>query len=226
MKFDKYYDVYDEYSYIQKKVALNLIDFIREKKALSQNVKKILEIGCGTGIFTREYLNELKTKNIVLEKLYLNDIFDVRNFFGHLGNDFIEGDITKLKIPKVDLIVSSSVFQWIEDLDLLFKKISTSSQELIFSTYTKNNLIEIKNHFGISLKYYETEEIKSILEKYFEKVEFKQEKIVLNFENSLEVLKHLKYTGVTGLQKPSITNIRSFKDRALSYEVAYFICKV
>ena len=39
------------------------------------------------------------------------------------------------------------------------------------------------------------------------------------------LLKHLKYTGVTGFQKTSISKIKTFKDNILTYEVAYFICK-
>lgn len=222
MKFDKYYDVYDKYSLVQKKVAKNLVNFIQENKILDEkNIKNILEIGCGTGIFTSEYLKEFKN----LENLYLNDIFNVEKYFENIKNSFLEGDITKINIPEVDLILSSSAFQWIENLDELFKKLSTSSNNLIFSTYTKGNLIEIKKHFGISLNYYEIEEIKNILEKYFKNIKEKKETIILEFENPLEVLKHLKYTGVTGLKKPSITNIRSFDKNKITYEVAYFICE-
>ncbi len=195
MKFDKYYDIYNEYSLVQKKVAKNLVDFIQENKILDKkNIKNILEIGCGTGIFTNEYLKEFQN----LENLYLNDIFNVEKYFENIKSYFLEGDITKINIPEVDLILSSSAFQWIENLDELFKKLSLSSNNLIFSTYTKG---------------------------YFKNIKEKKETIVLEFESPLEVLKHLKYTGVTGLKKPSITNIRSFNKNKITYEVAYFICE-
>lgn len=46
MKFNEYFKVYDNYSFVQKKVATKLCDFVEEK------VKSLFEIGCGTGIFT------------------------------------------------------------------------------------------------------------------------------------------------------------------------------
>ena len=77
----------------------------------------------------------------------------------------------------------------------------------------------------MSLNYLKAEELENILKKYFQNIKFQKETIKLNFENPMDVLKHLKYTGVTGFQKSSITKIKSFKDRTLTYEVAYFICK-
>jgi len=47
----------------------------------------------------------------------------------------------------------------------------------------------------------------------------------LDFENPLSVLRHLKYTGVTGFQRAPFSKIKSFKDNCLTYEVAYFICQ-
>lgn len=47
----------------------------------------------------------------------------------------LEGDISKIEIPKVDVVFSSSVFQWIEDIDSLLKKIATSTNKLCFSTF-------------------------------------------------------------------------------------------
>lgn len=225
MKFDEYYDMYDDYSFVQKKVALNLMEFIKENNFLNNNINTILEIGCGTGIFTKEYLKEFTKEKLTLDNLILNDIFNVEKYFDNIDNNFIEGDITTVEIPKVDLVLSSSAFQWIENLDSLFERLSNSSNKLVFSTYTKGNLIEIKEHFGISLNYYDAEEIKDILEKYFGNIKLKTEKIILNFESPIQLLKHLKYTGVTGLKKPSISNIRSFNKIDLTYEVVYFICE-
>lgn len=221
MNFDKYYDVYEKNSFAQKKVAENLFSFMKENKIFKEKIATIFEIGCGTGIFTRLYRELIPKSNLIL-----NDIFDVEDFFKELKNfQFIKGNIENLEIPKVDLIVSSSVFQWIKNLDELMKNISNKTDNLCFSTYIFGNLIEIKNHFSVSLNYLKAEELENILKKYFQNIKFQKETIKLNFENPMDVLKHLKYTGVTGFQKSSITKIKSFKDKTLTYEVAYFICK-
>ena len=221
MNFYKYYNEYENYSLAQKQVAKNLLDYMGKSNIFNIQINSIFEIGCGTGIFTREY-----RKYFLHSDLILNDIFDVREFIKDIDyNIFIQENIEELDIPKSDLVVSSSVFQWIKDKDSLIRNIAENTDNLCFSSYVSGNLIEIKNHFDISLDYLNIEEFKEILKKYFSSVKYYSETIKLDFEAPMAVLKHLKYTGVTGFQKTSISKIKTFKDNILTYEVAYFICK-
>ena len=221
MNFNKHYNVYEKYSLAQKQVAKNLLDYMGKSNIFNTQINSIFEIGCGTGIFTREY-----RKYFLHSDLILNDIFDVREFIKDIDyNIFIQENIEELDIPKSDLVVSSSVFQWIKDKDSLIRNIAENTDNLCFSSYVSGNLIEIKNHFDISLDYLNIEEFKEILKKYFSSVKSYSETIKLDFEAPMAVLKHLKYTGVTGFQKTSISKIKTFKDNILTYKVAYFICK-
>lgn len=221
MNFNKHYNVYEKYSLAQKQVAKNLLDYMGKSNIFDTQINSIFEIGCGTGIFTKEY-----RKYFLHSDLILNDIFDVRDFIKDIDyNIFIQENIEELDIPKSDLVVSSSVFQWIKDKDSLIRNIAENTDNLCFSSYVSGNLIEIKNHFNISLDYLNIEEFKEILKKYFSSVKSYSETIKLDFEDPMSVLKHLKYTGVTGFQKTSISKIKTFKDNILTYEVAYFICK-
>ena len=221
MNFNKHYNVYEKYSLAQKQVAKNLLDYMGKSNIFDTKINSIFEIGCGTGIFTKEY-----RKYFLHSDLILNDIFDVREFIKDIDyNIFIQENIEELDIPKSDLVVSSSVFQWIKDKDSLIRNIAENTDNLCFSSYVSGNLIEIKNHFDISLDYLNIEEFKEILKKYFSSVKSYSETIKLDFEAPMSVLKHLKYTGVTGFQRTSISKIKTFKDNILTYEVAYFICK-
>ena len=221
MNFNKHYNEYEKYSLAQKQVAKNLLDYMGKSNIFNTQINSIFEIGCGTGIFTKEY-----RKYFLHSDLILNDIFDVREFIKDIDyNIFIQENIEELDIPKSDLVVSSSVFQWIKDKDSLIKNIAENTDNLCFSSYVSGNLIEIKNHFDISLDYLNIEEFKEILKKYFSSVKSYSETIKLDFEDPMSVLKHLKYTGVTGFQRTSISKIKTFKDNILTYEVAYFICK-
>ncbi|MEX6519593.1 malonyl-ACP O-methyltransferase BioC [Fusobacterium animalis] len=221
MNFNKHYNVYEKYSLAQKQVAKNLLDYMGKSNIFDIQINSIFEIGCGTGIFTKEY-----RKYFLHSDLILNDIFDVREFIKDIDyNIFIQENIEELDIPKSDLVVSSSVFQWIKDKDSLIRNIAENTDNLCFSSYVSGNLIEIKNHFDISLDYLNIEEFKEILKKYFSSIKSYSETIKLDFEDPMSVLKHLKYTGVTGFQKTSISKIKTFKDNILTYEVAYFICK-
>lgn len=221
MNFNKHYNVYEKYSLAQKQVAKNLLDYMGKSNIFDIQINSIFEIGCGTGIFTKEY-----RKYFLHSDLILNDIFDVREFIKDIDyNIFIQENIEELDIPKSDLVVSSSVFQWIKDKDSLIRNIAENTDNLCFSSYVSGNLIEIKNHFDISLDYLNIEEFKEILKKYFSSVKSYSETIKLDFEAPMAVLKHLKYTGVTGFQRTSISKIKTFKDNILTYEIAYFICK-
>ena len=221
MNFYKYYNEYENYSLAQKQVAKNLLDYMGKSNIFNTQINSIFEIGCGTGVFTREY-----RKYFLHSDLILNDIFDVREFIKDIDyNIFIQENIEELDIPKSDLVVSSSVFQWIKDKDSLIRNIAENTDNLCFSSYVSGNLIEIKNHFDISLDYLNIEEFKEILKKYFSSVKSYSETIKLDFEAPMAVLKHLKYTGVTGFQKTSISKIKTFKDNILTYKVAYFICQ-
>ena len=111
----------------------------------------------------------------------LNDLFDVREFIKDIDyNIFIQENIEELDIPKSDLVVSSSVFQWIKDIESLIRNIAEHTDNLCFSSYIFGNLLEIKNHFGVSLDYLNIEEFEEILKKYFSSVKSYSETIKVN----------------------------------------------
>lgn len=222
MTFDKNFNTYDNNAIVQKKVAATLAEYIKADSSLLKNIDKVIELGCGTGIFTKEFLSKA-TPNCLI----LNDFFDVKEYLKNFNyNEFIQGDIEVIAFPKADIIISSSAFQWANSFEKLIDNISVSTSNLAFSIYTKGNLKEIYEHFNISLNYLENEEIYQILRKKFKNITSKKETITLDFNNPLDVLKHLKNTGVTGFQKTSIGKIRSFNSYSLTYEVSYFICKI
>lgn len=220
MNFNKKFDTYDENAIVQKSVAAHLIKLIKDEKNDKNSFKSILEIGCGTGIFTREFLN-----NYSPEKIILNDFFQVEKFLNNISyNSFLLGDILKINLPEVKTVVSSSVFQWISPFEELIKKLSFC-ENLYFSIYISGNLKEIDEHFNISLDYLEINKIENILKKYFTKVKYKKESISLKFNTPLDALRHLKNSGVTGFKKSSISKVKSFSSKTLTYEIGYFLCE-
>ena len=221
MTFNKNFITYDNSAIVQKKVAANLIEYMEKDINLIKNMNKVIELGCGTGIFIRKLLEKYTVNHLIL-----NDFFDVKFYINDINyNEFIMGDIENIVLPKSDIILSSSVFQWVKSFEKLISNISTSCKYLCFSIYTKGNLKEIDEHFNISLNYYDNVEINRILKKYFKEVKFTSETITLDFTTPIEALKHLKNTGVTGFKKTNIKKIRSFNSCRLTYEVSYFIGK-
>lgn len=220
MNFYKKYDVYDKNAIVQRKAAEKLLKLSKEYFD-KRNFESVYEIGCGTGIFTRMFL-----KNFKAEKIILNDIFDVKKFLQDIDyTKFILKDMDREDFPRVSLILSSFVFQWSKNFEELVKNISKSCRYLVFSIYLEDNLPEIKKHFSISLNYMTAEEIENILKKYFKKIKKESEIFIENFNSPIEVLRHLKNTGVTGFEKTEIKKIRSFFSAELTYKVGYFLCE-
>ena len=218
MEFGKNFSTYDENAIIQKKVAENLTNFI-SKKFNNQKFDKVIELGCGTGIFTREFL-----KKFEINEIDLNDCFNTRDYFKEINyKNFICNDMNEAIIKNYDIVISSSSFQWIEDLEKLIESISKKSEKLAFSIYIDGNLKEISEHFGVGLKYKKIDDILLILKKYFKNIEYYSEEKTLNFSSPIEALRHLKRTGVTIKNRTSIYDIKSYKNTLLTYNMAYFI---
>lgn len=217
MNFDKQFKTYDYNAVTQKKVAKKLLTLIDKNKKYDT----ILELGCGTGVFTKIFY-----KNLNFTHLDLNDIFDTQEFFSNIPyREFFVKNMESLALQRYSLVISSSAFQWVENLEALIYKISKSTPQLVFSIYSKGNLIEIFKHFGVSLDYKSTEEIYEILKKYYTFVEFQEEEFTLEFSTPLKALKHLKETGVTGFSSANYSLTKSFKSTILTYKVSYFSCK-
>lgn len=218
MEFGKNFSTYDENAIIQKKVAENLTNFI-SKKFNNQKFDKVIELGCGTGIFTREFL-----KKFEINEIDLNDCFNTRDYFKEINyKNFICDDMSDAINQNYDIVISSSSFQWIEDLEKLIENISKKSEKLAFSIYIDGNLKEISEHFGVGLKYKKIDDILLILKKYFKNIEYYSEEKTLNFSSPIEALRHLKRTGVTIKNRTSIYDIKSYKNTLLTYNMDYFI---
>lgn len=215
MNFNKYFSSYNVNGIVQKKAAETL------SKMLSEDMEKyenILEIGCGTGFFTRELIKKVRSSSLTV-----NDLFDTRNYLNDIQyKEFLHGDMKKFLNKKYDYIVSSSCFQWSDNLDELLKLLSLCSKNLVFSIYLKGNMKEIKSHFGVGLKYYNKDEITFMLKRYFKNVSCFEEEIVLSFDNPFEVLRHIKMTGTALGTGVPISKIKSYRGTKLTYKIGYF----
>ncbi len=220
MNFNNKYITYNQNALVQKELANDLLSLLKINSTSKSS--SMFEIGCGTGIFTKLFINSYNPSLIIL-----NDMFDTTTYLTDINYEkFIKGNIENLNIPNVDIIVSSSVFQWINDLEKLLYLISKNTNELAFSLYIKDNLLEIKKHFGISLNYLSFNDIYFLLNKYFPKIYTLNKEYILTFPTPFDSLKHLKNTGVTGFNKTvDIKKIRTFTSTELTYKTACFYAK-
>lgn len=199
-RFAKQYENYEQNAQIQKSIVHLLIQLM-QNHSLPQYYQNVLEIGCGTGYLTQQFLRYYQ-----VDYLHLNDLYDEikkNPIKSQQHCQYLIGDIQQLNLKKqtFDLVLSSSVLQWIYPLHELFAKIyQTLNRQgyFIFSSYLTDNFWQIKQITRQGLNYYDFDELKKLLLHCgFDLIHIQQNYNDLYFYTPYEVLKHLKYTGVT-----------------------------
>lgn len=217
-RFSKAIRSYDGAATAQNRIVKSLFNYIDKERAY----ENILEIGAGSGNLTKEIAT------LDYDAMYVNDICPeiaefIPNKVGCADNiSFIVGNAEFLEFGsdvglKFDLVVSSSTFQWFENLETFFCKMYSSLNyggEFIFSTFVKGNFGEINEITGVGLEYFDLEEIVRMVEKVgFTPISCDSEVIKLNFSTPLDVLKHIKLTGVNSIssQRWTRANLELFE---------------
>ncbi|MGL5894347.1 MAG: malonyl-ACP O-methyltransferase BioC [Bacteroidales bacterium] len=193
-RFSKAAATYDQSAIAQQEIASHLWSLT--SRILKDKPENILEIGCGTGMLTRIYTQECH-----LSRVTLNDIYDSREFLPPVKSNFIQGDAEEVDLGEgYDLILSTSAVQWFSDLESFISKIERSLKPggiFAFSTFGPDNYHELRKITNSGLHYHTQEELMGML-KGFEIVSFEQKAITNLFETPLDILRHIKATGVAG----------------------------
>ncbi|NUG52184.1 malonyl-ACP O-methyltransferase BioC [Acinetobacter lactucae] len=196
-RFAKAGQSYSEHAVVQKQICQNLTRLLQQ--FCPSMMSRVFEIGCGSGNLTR-----LITASFQIEELILNDLYtDVQQHFNHQENlKWLIGDVEILELPQqLDMIVSGSALQWMQDLSRLLKRCNEALVDqgwLCFSTFGFKNLLEIKELTGQGLSYWSFESWNSALTQAgFEILHLSESEAQLYFDSPKDVLQHLKATGVT-----------------------------
>ncbi len=225
-RFSSAISTYEDEAVEQRHIAEQLASMIKFwGEAKSLNFKRIAEVGCGTGL-----LSKILVKLFSPETLWLNDLCcSVKDIFNSYENTFFcGGDIEKILqeseqfyankggnnlIDKTtifplenDLIASSSVIQWLDSpIEFLLncKKYLSEKGIVAVSTFGEKNFLEIREITGRGLRYIPLEELKNKIANQYTILASAQSSIKQIFSTPMEVLLHLKRTGVTGVSDVS-----------------------
>lgn len=235
--FNKAADRYDASCELQLKTGLTLIDLLKNHCTNSNN---IIDVGCGTGIITKELASAFQYKtfyaidiadqllahakeklnkfNIHFELADYNDMHDIGMFF--------------------DVIYANLSLHWSSNFNNTLTSMHTKLRKngvLAFSIPLVGTFKEIKNYCAINT-FYELALIeRHILDAGFNIIHTKTQEINFEFNNVLKALRSIKSVGADYVAEENRDNINiaklknfiqsnnsSFK---LNYHIGYFIVK-
>jgi len=222
-RFEKSLLTYPKYAYIQQETSEKLAGFVDKKYG------SILEIGSYSGFLTKEIVK--KTEFGTYLAVDIVDSFScIKNLSPKIR--FLKGDLEKVELSqKYDLIISSSTLQWCSDFNKTIKKLRsylTPEGHLIISIFGKKNLYQIKEAFETSLNYPDIKDIEHLFSK---NAKIFEEDKTLQFSSAIDILKHLKYTGVNSLKnefsyckiKQALNILENKYQNKLTYNPLYVI---
>ena len=240
------FDSYCKNASVQDMMAEYLLQNL---ESCSENTSflNIFEQGAGTGILTKKLLSKYNPVNFIA-----NDIVDdSEKYTEKIINDkhptckfnFISGDIEELTgYPEnIDLVISNATIQWLSNTEIYFKNLAskiTQGTSIAFTTFGTNNLFEINKITSSGLGYYSIDTIREILRKNFKILFLEEDLVKLQFKTPIDVVKHLRSTGVTGVSRTAWTKrkLESFSSKytelfgndkgvLLTYHPIYIIAK-
>ncbi|WP_430811233.1 MULTISPECIES: malonyl-ACP O-methyltransferase BioC [unclassified Carboxylicivirga] len=200
---------YGEHAKVQQRMAVRLVEMAQ--MYLSAKQGRVLEFGCGTGLLTQQIIKHFSVGHYVINDL----VGDVSGLVHTIlknrvtKQQFIAGDVECLDLPDaLDSIWSGATIQWINQLQPFFYKLSQHLKPgayLLVSSFGPNNYKEIKATTGNGIAYETKEQLISAASSGFELIAFEEWQEQLWFNSPLEVLKHMRSTGVNGVSACSWT---------------------
>ena len=155
--FDSGSKNYDKCNEIQKLAGKALIDLffkhLKKENLETYNEKKlnILDLGCGTGEFSKKIIKNLRVESIELIDLSSEMIKISKSKIRNISSKFNVNDFDYYKgYEKFDLIVSNMSLHWSLDIEKLCKSIASALKPgsiFIFSVPNSLSFMNIKNIF-------------------------------------------------------------------------------
>lgn len=200
-RFSKSVATYTREASVQKRIAGKMAHLLQQYLP-KRPYRQVVEFGCGTGTYSRMLLQSIHPEHLLLNDICPEMGLNCRDLLNERVS-FHAGDAEMISFPKnTELITSCSTLQWFESPEEFFKRCNetlNSHGYFAFSTFGKDNMKEIRQLTGNGLPYRSLSELKTSLAPLFHIIHAEEEMVSLNFEAPIQVLHHLKQTGVTGI---------------------------
>lgn len=202
-RFSANFDTYNTLAVVQEEICAQL-DGLLASGGPAQ-IGHGLEIGAGTGFLTRRLTKRYPTAHWTVNDLADGALHYLEPYAENLRVEYLWGDAENLALPdRLDLIASASTIQWFDSLPAFLHRIHSRLKPagtLALSTFGPENFREIKATTGEGLHYYSSETFQQLLtETGFEIVEWMEYVRQLSFDSPLDVLRHIRATGVNSIR--------------------------
>ena len=198
-RFARALTTYDHHAVAQQQIHKRLAE--RLAATGRTRFRRLLEIGCGTGGFTRTLYSACRADEWVLNDLYETCPEPVRTLLTGENWGYRSGDAERCVFPGCfDLIASASAVQWFADPAAFVGRMATRLVPgglLLLNTFGPANLAEIRELTGSGLLYPVREEVARWVPAECRILSLETEILRLVFPDAMAVLRHLQYTGVT-----------------------------
>lgn len=214
-RFARARDTYGQEARVQQQVAEKMLRLLKEHTD-GRTFRRIAEFGCGTGSYSRLLHTAYHPDSLLLNDLCAPMEECVADLTCRPEVRFLAADAESPDFIEAakgcDLLTSCSTLQWFVRPADFFRHCHDALPPqgvLAFSTFGTENLREIRRLTGHGLTYLSLPELENLLhEAGFHLLHAEEEQATLTFARPMDVLHHLKQTGVTGTEKKMWTRSR------------------
>lgn len=203
--FSRYAHLYDKYADVQRLMAYELI-----KEVPCDGSRSILEIGCGTGNYTRLLRDRFKSAHLKALDISKAMVEIAKDKLQDDGIEFLVGDGELIELDdRYDLITSNAAFQWFDCLEKAlanYKDALITNGVIAFSIFGPKTFWELshtlkeafENESISSDDFLDKEILAKILRRYFMRVSVREFELKEKHSSLMELLNKIRYTGARG----------------------------
>ena len=199
---------YHQHAKAQADIAAELVRLLQEQGA-PDRFENVLEFGCGTGHLTLPLMLQFDIHHLTLNDLVPEAAIGLSGLTSDRAErtDFTFGPIETLPLPRdLDLITSASTVQWIDDVPGLMARLASRLSPggwMAISGFGRNQFHQLRS-LGSSAaapSYIDPSEWQARLPLGLELLHVGQKPVELMFDSAIDLLRHLRNTGVNAQAK-------------------------
>ena len=212
---------YDDHTPVQKRVLDKLLDIL--SKNISAPPDNLLDVGCGTGLLLESLSGKYHDATLSGIDIAPNMLYQAAERLSDRAT-LLLGDAEKLPFSdsSFNLVLSTSVFQWLEECDACFAEVRRVLMEdgvFCFALFGRGTFYELHESWQLALKhcgrsipadhdgthrFHSINDIRSALLKFgFSDVKVKSVSEVVWYEDLPKLLRAIKRVGAGSARPPS-----------------------